>query len=122
MDRAMRKSLEYLIKKFPPSKHKIVDTSLARHIVEIKRHTDTNYDILRNAGVSFVDDTGKTDFAYDIKLWLNRLITEVKTSFPIFKDRMKELFNGNETSIADDNEVEFEIGSKISETTDLYTE
>lgn len=116
IDLSMRNILEFLIRKYPPSRHKIVDTELARDIREVKRHGDIKYDILRNAGVSFTDDTGKSDFSYDIKRWLNVLIEEVKRTYPSFHGEMKKLFAGKEMSVMeeDEEEIEYEIGTKIS--------
>jgi hypothetical protein len=39
--------------------------------------------------MSFVDNKGKRDFTRDIKVWINRLITEVRNTFPKFKSNMK---------------------------------
>jgi hypothetical protein len=123
IDVSFRNILEFLIKKYPPSKHKIVDTELAKYIKETKRQAELQYDILRNAGVTFADDTGKTDFSREIKLWLNKLITEVKRTYPKFKNSMKTLFMGPEGSLQDlDDEVDYEIGTKINETVECYTE
>lgn len=123
VDSSMRNVLEFLIQKYPPSKHKILDTDLAKHITEVKRTGDLHYEILRNAGFTFADDTGKVDFSREIKLWLNRLVEEVKRTYPTFRHRMKELFMGRENSIdGESDEVEYEINSKISETVETYTE
>lgn len=54
--------LEFLIKKYPPSKHKILDTDLAKHVKEVNRITEVQYDILSNAGISFVGNSQKTNY------------------------------------------------------------
>lgn len=55
--------------------------------------------MLKTTGVTFVDDSGKKDFAKEIKIWINRLIQESKRMFPMFKEKMKEIFLGEENSI-----------------------
>jgi hypothetical protein len=94
---------------------------LAKHVPEVKKHPDICYDILRNAGVSFAYNDGRNDFGRDIKLWINKMISEVKSMFPKFKDNMRELFMGGVNSVTDmEDEIEFEIGSKISENSESY--
>jgi hypothetical protein len=88
---------------------------LAKHVPEVKKHTDLSYDILRNAGVSFAYNDGRSDFGRDIKLWINKMISEVRSAFPKFKENMRELFVGDNTTVTDiEDEMEFEIGSKIN--------
>jgi hypothetical protein len=53
--------------------------------------------------MSFVDNTGKTDFTREIKVWINRLVLEVKSAYPKFKTHMKELFLGRDTSSLETN-------------------
>lgn len=100
----------------------MADTELARYVEEVKQTDYTAYDMLQRTGVSFVDNSGKKDFTRDIKLWINKLIRESKRMFPIFKNKIKELFMGDENSIDGSSDIEFEIGSKISETVDPYSE
>jgi|JI6StandDraft_1071083.scaffolds.fasta_scaffold370263_2 hypothetical protein len=72
--------------------------------------------MLRNAEISFVDNSGKQDFTRDIKNWINKLVLEVKRVFPKFKQDMHEFFRGDEVSLSDDTEgMEYEISSKIGE-------
>lgn len=113
IDSSLRNSLEFLIHKYPPSRHKVVDTELGRSIGEIKRHTELQHDVLRNAGVSFTME--KLQYAAEIKHWINRLIGEVRATYPRFKDDMKILFRGYEGSTTNeyDEDVEYEIGAKI---------
>ncbi len=92
IDEATRNILDFLIKKYPPSKNKIVDTELANKIREVNRQSDLANDILRNSGMNFSDDTGKRDFTREIKLWINRLIEHTKVFYPRFKKQMTVLF------------------------------
>lgn len=50
--------------------------------------------MLRNARMSFVDDTRKQDFTREIKEWLNKIVREIQRVFPKFKEDMRELFRG----------------------------
>lgn len=122
MDQTFKNVLEFLIKKYPQSKHKVVDTDLSKYIVDVNRQFDPYYDLVRNSGVSFVDTTGKTDWTREIKVWINLLISETKKVFPIFKNKVKEIFVGRDGSIDIDNEIEYEISSKISETVEPYSD
>lgn len=124
IDSTLRTVLEFLIRKFPPSKHKIVDTELAKHIKEVKRHGEIQYEILKNAGVSFAIVKDKGNYFPEIKRWINQLISEVKRTYPSFRNAMKELFMGREGSSYEnmDEEIEYEIGSKISENVEMYSE
>lgn len=75
--------------------------------------------------MSFADDTGKRNFTKEIKVWLNMLISHTKIMFPEFKKLIKAIFiDGENNSLNgdEDSEVEYEINSKISENTPLYTE
>jgi hypothetical protein len=49
--------------------------------------------------MSFTDDTGKSDYTKEIKIWINRLINETKKVFPTFQNKVKEIFNGDQNSI-----------------------
>lgn len=71
-----------------------------------------------------MDDTGRTDFSCKIKVWLNKLILEVRRQFPAFRTAMRILFIGKERSVDGDNdeEVIYDINAKISETTELFTD
>jgi hypothetical protein len=40
IDESLRNSLEYLIKKYPPSRHKIADSELAKRITKVQKQTD----------------------------------------------------------------------------------
>jgi len=71
IDCSLRFQLDFLVHKYPPSRHKIVDTELGKHIPEMRRHTDIQYDMLRNAAVTFTTGCG----IKHIKLWLNKLVT-----------------------------------------------
>jgi hypothetical protein len=82
MDEALRNALEFLIKKYPPSKHKILDTELLKHIIPINKTNDAKYDILANAGMSFQANQTKSDFTSEIKIWINKIIMETKRKFP----------------------------------------
>lgn len=124
IDQSLRRTLEYLIDKHPPSKHKIVDTEIAKYVVELRNHTDLENDMLRNAGMSFASKTGKSDFTRDIKIWINRLLLEVKAVFPKFKKNMEDIFRGfdNSSMNEENDEVEYEIGKKLSDNIGLYSE
>lgn len=67
----------------------------------------------------------QTDFTKEIKTWLNILVTESKKQFPIFKMQMQDIFTNTDGSIDGskrmDAELQFLIGSKISEGTTLFT-
>jgi hypothetical protein len=104
VNESLRNCLEYLISKYPPSRHKIADSELSKHITEVKRHADVQYETLKNAGVSFVDDTGKEDFSREIKIWINKLIRELRSIFPKFKNDMRTLFRGQEGSSLGEDE------------------
>ena len=68
---------------------------------------------------------GQKDFSVEIKNWINALILETKKQYPTFKHTMKCIFNNNEGSLDGskiENEVEYLIGSKIPENTQLYTD
>lgn len=75
-----------------------MDTEISKYITEIRNHTNLENDILRNAGMSFVDNTGKNDFTREIKVWINKLLSEVRRVFPKFKKDMQEMFRGYESS------------------------
>lgn len=116
IDSSIRERLNFLMKKYP-SKNKIVDLTLSQAIKDKELHREMHYDILRNAGMSFVDDTGRTDFSCEIKVWLNKLILEVRRTLPAFRNAMKTLFTGSDKSSVDgsavNEEVVYEIGAKI---------
>lgn len=121
LDSSSRNALEFQIKKYPPSKHKILDTELLKYIAQVNRVGDLSYEMLSNAGMSFVGK--KADYTREIKLWVNRLIGETQRVFPEFKAKIKQIFIGRESSSIDmENEIEFDVGSKISETVEPYTE
>lgn len=126
VDREIRDILEYMLMKYPPSRKKIVDTDLAVKIKQVKRHTDYAYDILRNANFQFDYSPTKHDYSRDIKRWLNRLIIESKAQFSKFRSTVKKIFTNREFSDGGDSqpssEVEFLIGSKINQSTPIYTE
>lgn len=44
-------------------------------------------------------DEKQTDFTKEIKMWLNKLVTETKTQFPIFKEKMRSIFVNPDESI-----------------------
>lgn len=125
VDSEIRAILEYMLKKYPPSRKKIVDTDLATKIKEVKRHTDYAYDILRNANFDFEYSSTKHDYSRDIKRWLNALILESKAQFSKFRSTIRKIFTHRETIDAGESEshsdVEFLIGSKINECTPIYT-
>ena len=66
------------------------------------------------------------DFSKEIKKFLNALISESKSQFPLFKQTMKSIFSGEDCSVdgsgRSDREMEYQIGAKIPDTTPLYTE
>lgn len=74
VDRQIRDILEYMLKKYPPSRKKIIDTDLAAKVKEVKRHTDFAYDILLNSAFNFNYFPEKIDYSKDIKRFLNTLI------------------------------------------------
>lgn len=63
--------------------------------------------MLKATNYSFVDNTGKKDFTREIKVWINRLVGETKRVFPMFKQKMKEIFMGEENSIDGEVEVQY---------------
>lgn len=69
-----------------------------------------------------MDDTGKSDFTQQIKIWINRLINQTKKVFPTFKQKVKEIFNGDQNSIDGETDIDYAIGSKISQNVEAYTE
>ena len=82
--------------------------------------------MLSNANVDIGLDDKQVDFAKDIKIWLNTLIKETKKQFPRFKEKMKDIFINVDYSVEGskgmESELEFVIGTKISEGTSLFTE
>lgn len=126
VDRQIRDILEYMLKKYPPSKKKIIDNDLTSKVKEVKRHTDFAYDILLNANFDFQYCSDKLDYSRDIKKWLNAIIKESKAQFPKFRSTFKHIFMNKEFSDGgssyDCNSMEFWIGSKIHESTPLYSE
>jgi hypothetical protein len=72
--------------------------------------------------MSFVDDTGKTDFTKEIKMWLNMIIRESQRQYPRFKAVMRGIFSDEASSIEKESDhLDFEICSKINSTTEPYT-
>lgn len=73
--------------------------------------------------MNFLDDTDKSNFSKEIKIWINKLILETKKIFPLFQQKVKEIFNGDRDSLSieGENDVEFAIGSKINMTTEVYS-
>lgn len=45
--------------------------------------------------MSFANDSGKSNYFREVKLWINKLITEIKRTYPSFKSAMKEIFTGS---------------------------
>lgn len=112
-----------MIHKYPPVRNKTTDTELSRRIKPLDKHFDISYDILRNARMSFFNNTGKADFTKEIKIWLNKLIKESHEQYPKFKCTMKSIFLNEQRSSDDEvSPVDFEIHSKINITTEMYTE
>lgn len=99
IDRTTRNILQFLIRKYPPSKSKIIDTELSKQIVEVNRTFDLQNDILLNAGMSFVAEDQR-DYTRSIKQWLNMLISETKAVYPTFKQIIKEIFTDGDNSLA----------------------
>ena len=84
LDRSARNVLEFLMSKYPPSRHKIVDSDISSKIPEMRRHLEPQYDILSNAGVNFRVE-GLVDYTKEIKKFINKLIKETKGEFPRFR-------------------------------------
>lgn len=82
--------------------------------------------MLSNAKMNIGMAEKQTDFTKEIKSWLNILVMESKKEFPAFKKEMRDIFINTDGSIDGskgmDSELEFIIGSKISEGTILFTE
>lgn len=98
LNKALKNTLKYLIYKYPPSRNKIVDTSLSEKIKTTKHFSPVEHDMLRRAGIKLGLVDGQTNFNKDIKIWINMLIKETDSQFPRFKDTMKRIFIGRESS------------------------
>lgn len=92
VDRSSKESLEYLIHKYPQSRGKVADSELYKRIKEMNKSNEIGYDLLVNANVSFSAPSSKADFSKEIKMFLNRLLTETKTQFEGFRRTMEDIF------------------------------
>lgn len=76
LNEASKKSLQFLINKYPPSRRKIIDTDISEKIKDTsKEFSIVKYDMLSGAKMDIGLDEKQTDFTKDIKLWLNKLVT-----------------------------------------------
>lgn len=124
LDKASRNILEFLISKYPPSRCKFIDTEISSKIKEMKKHMDPAYDMLTNAGMKFNGDDTKQDYTYEVKKWVNKMIAETKQQFPKFKETVTQIFLGEDCNNSEMEHavLEYEVGAKISLTTELYTQ
>jgi hypothetical protein len=81
LDQSSKASLEYLMDKYPQSRGKIADSELCKRIKEMNKSDEIGYDLITNVGMSFSAPSSKSDFSREIKLFLNKLISETKVQY-----------------------------------------
>lgn len=85
VDDEIRGVMEFMLRKYPPTRNRSVDGELMEQARELKRSEDPTYDMLRNAEFSFHYHSKKRNYTREIKLWLNILIEECRKQFPRFR-------------------------------------
>jgi hypothetical protein len=70
--------------------------------------------MLKNAEFNFHYSQKKYDYTRDVKLWLNKLISESKSQFNRFRNVIKTIFTGKGVDKDEDAQTNFESEYSIS--------
>lgn len=105
-----RKTLEFLLCKYPQSKKKISDAALARHIKEVRKLTHPQYDMLRNGNIDINLNNLNQGLNKQLKTLINALIKETNRYYETYKKYMTDIFLEQEKL---DPSFSFLIGRKI---------
>ena len=120
INKCSQKILGFLKTKVPRNKKNFKSLEFENLVERVNNSEDPRYDILKNTGIKFELKKGK-DIHYirEIKLFFNKLITEVDKEYPEFMKRMLYIFNGKEEH---NDEVKYLIGKKFKDNIPLFTE